>query len=211
MYRLSVLFAVACGGTETTVEELSWWEDPCGRGDPVSATCPTGVATVEVGTDPTCADQGIAPGDACEAAGATCMELRPIACADDPKYTIGSAAFLTCGTEPATSSCPESRRAVKKDISYLDDHERDAVASSVLGLRLARYRYIDPAKGGGDQLGYILDDAPDAPFSAEQHVNLYAYSTAIVAAVQTQQEQIEALRAEVAALRAGRCGAPPAP
>jgi len=197
-----ILMMVALGcvdsGDDSNSKALVWWEDPCGRRDPVERECPTGVKTVEVGTDPTCADAGIAPGDSCDKAGATCIQLRPIACEDDPKTIIASDAVLTCGTEPPDDLCPESSRTVKTDISYVDDVARAELAKQALDLHLATYAYEDPAKNGvGPQLGYILEDAPDAVFSGKEHVNLYAYTSAVLAAVQEQQAEIQRLQAKV--------------
>ena len=114
------MVALACvdGGSKEDDSEpysppLFWYEDPCGRRDPLERECPKGVKTVEVGTDPTCADAGIKPGDSCDDAGTTCIQLRPIACEDDPKKIIASDAVLTCGTEPPDDLCPESSRTVK--------------------------------------------------------------------------------------------------
>jgi hypothetical protein len=184
--------------SEPSSAPLFWWEDPCGRRDPLERECSTGVKTVEVGTDPTCADEGIAPGDSCDTSGATCVQLRPIACEDDPKKVIASDAVLTCGTEPPDDLCPESSRTVKTDVSYVDDAARAQLAQQALDLHLATYVYKDPAKNGvGPQLGYILEDAPDAVFSGKEHVNLYAYTSAVLAAVQEQQAEIRRLQAKV--------------
>ena len=191
----------ACTGGEDTAGRLQWWEDPCGRRDPVEHECKKGIETVEVGDDPTCADEGIVAGADCSEVGETCVALRPIACADDPKTIIGSDAVLTCGTQPPDSNCPISLRVAKQDIAYLDAPARAAIADDVLKLPLATYRYRDPARdGAGTQLGYILEDAPTAPFSASDHVNLYAYASAILAAVQLQQEEIVRLRAKIETL-----------
>jgi hypothetical protein len=195
------MMALACvsgDDSDNSSKPLVWWEDPCGRRDPLDHECPTGVKTVEVGTDPTCADEGIKPGDSCDDAGATCTQLRPIACEDDPKKIIASDAVLTCGTEPPDDNCPISSRTAKTDITYVDDAARRQLAKQALDLHLATYEYKDPAKNGvGPQLGYILEDAPDAVFSGKDHVNLYAYTSAVLAAVQEQQAEIHRLQAKV--------------
>ena len=194
------MLALACdkGIPDDDSAPLIWWEDPCGRRDPVERECPKGVKTVEVGTDPTCANEGIDPGDLCDTAGATCIELRPIACEDDPEKIVASDAVLTCGTEPPDDTCPQSSRTVKTDISYVDDAARAQLAKQALDLHLATYLYKDAAKNGvGPQLGYILEDAPDAVFSGTDHVNLYAYTSAVLAAVQEQQAEIRRLQAKV--------------
>lgn len=181
---------------------LVWWADPCGRRDPVERTCPDGVGTIEVGDALTCADQGIRPGERCTERGATCVALPALACADAPDTLIASQAVLTCDSQPPDDLCPQSSRSVKRDLAYVDAAGRDALAAQVLALKLATYRYA-PGEGlPGTRLGYVLQDAPDAPFSGEGRVDLYAYTSAVVATVQAQQAELDALRAEVAALRA---------
>jgi hypothetical protein len=87
---------------------------------------------------------------------------------------------------------------VKTDIEYVDAAARAQLARQALDLHLATYVYKDPAKNGvGPQLGYILEDAPDAVFSGTDHVNLYAYTSAVLAAVQEQQAEIRRLQAKV--------------
>lgn len=186
--------------------EPVWQEDPCGRRDPVDRACTdTDGVAIEVGTEPTCADLGLVAGDPCDEDGATCVALRPLACANAPEDVIASDAVLTCGTQPPDATCPMSLRRTKRDVAYLDDAGRAAIARQALDVRLATYTYVDPTKnGGGAQLGYLLDDAPGAVFSAEDHVNLYAYTSAVLAAVQEQQAEIAALKARIAELEAER-------
>lgn len=186
---------------------LVWWLDPCGRRDPVDRTCADGVDTVEVGSDPTCADAGFAAGEGCSPDGATCLRLRPLACADAPTEIIASDEVMWCGVKAPDPTCPISLREAKQDLAYLDAAARQRVAQDALALKLATYTYRDPAHGVGPQLGYVLDDAPGAVFSAGDHVNLYAYTTAVLAAVQAHEAELAALREEVARLRSS-CAPP---
>ena len=181
-----------------------WQEDRCGRRDPVGRACSdTDGATIEVGTDPTCADQGLTAGAACDEEGATCVALRPQACENTPETVINSDQIMTCSKAPMDDLCPESSRRLKQDIAYLDAGTRKKLAAQALDLKLATYTYLDPTKnGGGQQLGYILDDAPGAAFSGDERVNLYAYTSAVLAAVQEQQVEIAELRAKIAELEA---------
>jgi hypothetical protein len=197
---LVLVFVAGCA------EEPVWQEDPCGRRDPVEQDCSdTDVDKIEVGTDPTCADEGFVAGAACEPEGATCIRLRPLVCEDDPSTVVASDEVLTCGTEPPDALCPESRREVKQDIAYLDEAARRKLAQDALDVKLATYTYKDPAKGAGPQLGFILDDSPEAAFSGDERVNLYAYTSAVLAAVQEQQAEIDRLRARVEELEARDC------
>ncbi len=203
MSRLLVFLLLAgCPGDSPT--DLTWWEDPCGRRDPVEREC-QGVATIEVGDELTCADDGMVAQEVCSQEGATCVLRRALACEDDPDAIIASSELLTCGTEPPDDLCPESRRILKEDIRYLDQAGRAELSKQMLALQPASYRYRDPAHGEGPKLGYLLDDAPDLPSSGDERVDLYAYSTAILVTVQEQQHELEALRAELRALREGAC------
>jgi hypothetical protein len=69
-------------------------------------------------------------------------------------------------------------------------------------VKLARYRYTTNA-AAPERLGFVIDDSPHTPAVAPDatHVDLYGYTSMVVAAVQAQAKQIEALRREVAELR----------
>lgn len=119
---------------------------------------------------------------------------------------LGSVRELTLKTGK-TSDLPTkktlSTREVKTDIHYLSDADRKEVASHVLGLKLARYFYKPEVEEPGRQLGFILEDAPGAPFSMTESnsVNLYGFASAIAAVVQEQQLTISRLEGEISALR----------
>jgi hypothetical protein len=100
-------------------------------------------------------------------------------------------------------TCPISRRAYKRDIRYLGDADLDAFRAEVLALKLARYRYATDAAADPERLGFMIDDAPHTPAVAADamHVDLYGYTSMIVAAVQAQAKEIDALQREVAGLR----------
>jgi len=134
-----------------------------------------------------------------------------------PNQTLGQSCTMlgnrcnppgeTCsqlGCLPAPpETCPISRRAYKRDIRYLDDADLDAFRAEVLALKLARYRYATDAAADPERLGFMIDDAPRTPAVAPDatHVDLYGYTSMIVAAVQAQAKEIEALQREVAGLR----------
>lgn len=131
-------------------------------------------------------------GAACTSEGATC------------DFEDSCNRVLLCTTEDPTQQeggCPISRAKYKTGIRYLDPAERDALAAELLGTRLARYRY-KTAADGPERLGFIIDDQPGSAAVAPdgEHVDLYAYTSQAVAAIQVQQAQIQALQAQVAAL-----------
>ncbi|MBW2732767.1 MAG: tail fiber domain-containing protein [Deltaproteobacteria bacterium] len=99
--------------------------------------------------------------------------------------------------------CPISTRRAKKEIRYLGPAALQKVARKTLELKLATYRYKDPALGKGAQLGFILEDAGQsfAGDPARGRVNLYGYTSMLLATVQAQQRAIERLRRDVTSLR----------
>lgn len=108
--------------------------------------------------------------------------------------------------EISQNSCPISSRAAKRDIRYLSPAESAEVARAALGTRLATYEYTDPALRGPRRLGFIYEDAATHPYARTPDisgVDLYGYTSMLLATVQQQQRQIEALQRDVASLRAG--------
>jgi hypothetical protein len=114
-----------------------------------------------------------------------------------------------CGQGPSQSFycgnvCPVSRRAYKQDIEYLDEPSLRALHDELVGMRLSTWRYRnDPVS---QHLGFIIDDVGSGPAVASdgEHVDLYGYISMAVAALQVQAREIEALRAEVKALKSRR-------
>lgn len=205
----------ACGDKETDDtasgdgggSALTWYSHPCGNGDPVSRTCEEGVATVEI-TDPdwpTCASLGMSEGDPCTTSGDKCVLQAADACEDDPTQVMNSASYLWCQTAPfEDQECPQSTSSAKEAVRYLEQPDREAIAGEVLGLRFARYRYLPEASADrSEQLGMIIEDAPDVVFVEGQRINLYAYASALAVTVQEQDARIRALEARLGALEAG--------
>jgi hypothetical protein len=97
-----------------------------------------------------------------------------------------------------------SRRAFKKDISYVDEAEREELASEALAIPLARYRYKDEPEDQKKHLGFIIDDqceASPAVASDGTHVDPYGYTSMLLATVQEQQRQIDELKKQLAELK----------
>ena len=92
-----------------------------------------------------------------------------------------------------------SRRALKADISYVDDAERADLARQALQIPLATYRYR--------HLGFIIDDQPATSPAVQQdrtHVDEYGYTSMLLATVQEQQRQLDALQKRLDTLEKGR-------
>jgi len=196
---LSLILLTGCLGEET----LEWYEGPCGNGDPVGISCVDEDDTVweDASTD-LCDDLEVAAGDTCATDGGTCVLMQAFTCASGEPAGRSSEYLLTCLEEEPIDDdqCPQSSRSSKRDISYVDPAQRKQIAKEVLDVKLARYHYRDPAKAG-EKLGYILEDHPTATFSGDGRVDLYAYMSAVVALTQEQQAEIEALKAEIEALK----------
>jgi hypothetical protein len=173
------------GGTSGADAGLTWFTtcgDPVCRGAdahremPDVAPCTTQMA----GRPCTVRDEFCDPRGECNEA------LR---CSDhDPKMQPGG--------------CPISSRRFKTEITYVKEQELRHIAEQVGKLRLAHYRYKD-GPAGPPHLGFIIEDAPDSPAAdlARERVDLYAYLSMTVAALQTQQQQLRDQARQLAQLR----------
>lgn len=97
-----------------------------------------------------------------------------------------------------------SRREFKTDIAYVDDDERALLADEALHTRLAEYRYKTDPETSQRHLGFIIDDMPNASPAVQAdktHVDLYGYTSMLLATVQEQQKQIDDLKKQVAAFK----------
>lgn len=97
-----------------------------------------------------------------------------------------------------------SRRAAKTNVAYLSTSDVQRLHDEILTYRLATYDYTQSAMGPGTRLGIMIDDVAPSPSVAPDgnHVDLYAYTSMAVAALQTQAREIERLQRAVAALEA---------
>lgn len=96
-----------------------------------------------------------------------------------------------------------SLRSLKEDIHTLNPADRRSIRDDVLGIQLSRYRY--KTTKDAVRLGFMIDDLPADSLAVEpdgKHVDLYSFTSMAVAALQTQQEEINALREELEALKA---------
>jgi hypothetical protein len=98
---------------------------------------------------------------------------------------------------------PASTIEVKKDVAYLDDAARARIAEETMGLKLATYKYKNAPEDSRQRLGFILEDSPNVPAAdmTSKQVDLYAYTSMVVATVQQQQAEIDALKTEIARLK----------
>nr|UXE44067.1 hypothetical protein Hi04_10k_c1000_00021 [uncultured bacterium] len=132
-------------------------------------------------------------GDPCACVGATC----------DPDDVCNR--LLECATSDPTHGgiCPISRRSYKQNISYLSEADLQRLHDDLLTFRLASYQYNMPGASPAPHLGFIIDDVAPSPSVAANGdtVDLYGYTSMAVAAVQTQAQEIEALKREVESLR----------
>lgn len=104
----------------------------------------------------------------------------------------------------ANNNCPASTAAAKDDIAYVTDGDAEHLRDALMKMPLATYRYKnDPVT----HLGFIIEDVPTqspAVLPTRDRVDLYGYVTMAVAALQRQNKEIAALKAEVAQLKAKR-------
>lgn len=163
-------------------EELTWF-GTCG--DPV---CQGYTGPVE--GVPLCTDERA--GVACDDADATC----------DPEDSCN--ALLLCTDEDPTQQeggCPISRKRAKRDIHYLAPEERAAVAESALDVKLSTWRYRWDPVDAPARLGFLIDDR-EGGFGVTadgDHVDLYGYTSLVLATTQEQARRIEAQDARIEA------------
>jgi hypothetical protein len=100
--------------------------------------------------------------------------------------------------------CPRSQRDKKRDIKYLDDAQLQSRAKELLAVKLATYQYKDAPATSPHRLGFIIEDkAPSVSVDEKrEHVDVYGYTSLAVATIQVQQKQIDALKAELAEIKA---------
>jgi hypothetical protein len=171
--------------------------------------CSTGGPTPYCTQDATWHCQAPNPNPACPAAlpneGTACA-LESLSCV----YHCGANGRRTCTLGRWTASsggpCPVSTRTAKQGIEYLNDDDLKGIADDLRRFRLATYEYTDPALAGRRHLGFIIEDNPQSPAvdRAENMVDLYGYTSMLVAAVQTQSKEIATLKRELAAMKRRR-------
>jgi hypothetical protein len=108
--------------------------------------------------------------------------------------------FLECAAEQSDRCFTRSSRIYKDDIAYLSESELDDLAGQIEQLKLARYRY----KGEpGKHVGFIIEDAPDAPWVAAdgKHIDLYSLLSASIATLQQQDARIRQLEHDIKACK----------
>lgn len=117
---------------------------------------------------------------------------------------------VTCQSSSSGGiSCvgPVSRREFKTDIEYVSDEEQKELARETLQTNLAEYRYKTEPESSKRHLGFIIDDMPAGSPAVDgdgTHVDLYGYSTMLLATVKQQQKQIDALQKQVDELKKKR-------
>ncbi len=136
-----------------------------------------------------CASIGVKAGQACTAKSPSCYLDR--LCADGHRAVSD---YLICATEQPSACFTRSSARYKHDIRYLAPTERDDLVRRIHALPLARYHYTDEI-GGRERLGFITEDAPQAPFVADDGtaIDLYALLAATIATVQDQEQRIQTL------------------
>ena len=144
---------------------------------------------------PKCTTQQV--GDACQVPGETC----------DPGSDCNQLLICT-DTDPQTQpgGCPISRASKKTDIQYLTSSQRDNFKNEILGVKLATYKYTQGGENAQTRLGFIIDDNPQS-LSVDRDrdmIDLYGYTSMTVAAVQSQQAEIDALKLQIAELKAAQ-------
>ena len=174
------------GGVQVDAASTLRWYHTCG--DPVCHDPPDAGGPVDSGV---CAT----PGTPCTQKGQTC---------GDGTYTCG--VILVCDDhDPSAGNCPISSAKFKDGIAYLSDAELDRMHEETLATRLATYQYKASFDDRGvTHLGFIIEDQPQSLAVDRGHdrVDLYGYVSMVVASMQVQEKEIQALKREVREARA---------
>lgn len=191
----------ACGGDEGSVCE---YEDGLGC---ACTTCPNPYPLCQPVDPAVWACDAPNPDSACPPG----QPLRGVACSAEAlecdygcepgRRRVCTGGLWVEGTAPG--GCPMSTRRAKRDIEYLGEAEVDALAAAAMSTRLTTYEYIDPALDGRRRLGFIIEDQP-ASYAVDperSQVDLYGFTSMLVAAMQSQQRRIETLEGELRALQ----------
>jgi hypothetical protein len=108
-----------------------------------------------------------------------------------------------------TGGCPVSSRRFKDGIEYVGGEGLQELHDEALGIRLATYnykgQYADP---NPKHLGFIIEDMPPESPAVEwsrDRVDMYGYLSMVVATMQVQEREIEALRRDLAESRLQVC------
>lgn len=179
---LAIAASVAAGGCGSAQGPALHWFN----------ACPVGACSQDAGAG-VVACTAHHEGEACQDAGETCGTGG------------GCAGELVCAASDPTTQpfgCPVSSRKFKQGIRYLNQKDLERIAASVDHIRLATYSYkSDPA--ARERLGFIIEDDPASPAVADGQtaVDLYAYTSMVVAAMKVQSQKLEEQGAEIAALR----------
>lgn len=107
------------------------------------------------------------------------------------------------GTASVGGKCKSSAR-FKRDVHYIDANERQALSAAILNTKLSKYYYKDTvAHDKALQLGFIVEDQPaDSIFLTDDKsgVNLYAFTSGAVAAIQQLHQELQKQTATIQAL-----------
>ena len=186
-------------GTQDVVEvDAAECTPPGGQ---CASPCPSGTVCLHVsGPQPTEIGCTTIP-KACNGV-ATCDCMKSCFCnAGIDKCSVENDGSLLCNNGAV------SKRAFKTDIEYVSTEERADLARETLSIPLATYRYKTEAEGDKRHLGFIIDDQPvtsPAVAGDQTHVDQYGYTSMLLATVQEQQKQIDALKKHVEALEKRR-------
>lgn len=106
----------------------------------------------------------------------------------------------TGATGPTGPTGPTSLAMFKKDIRPVLPVSEEMLAEQVLSIPISTYLYKDGRNGEKRNLGFLIDQVgQDSPAVAGDgaHVDLYGYTTMLLAAVKCQQRQIEQLQKQL--------------
>ncbi|MBI5126608.1 MAG: hypothetical protein HZA80_02500, partial [Candidatus Taylorbacteria bacterium] len=103
------------------------------------------------------------------------------------------------GDIAATAFVNVSTRTSKKDIEYVSEADKESFLEKIRSVKIARYHYSAESSDAPQRLGLIAEEAPTEVLSVDgKGVDVYKFSTFVLAGVQVQDERITQLEKELA-------------
>lgn len=178
------------GGSPGTVEANTVYRSDCSTTHPIARNPCSGVPFETRGLT-SCKSLHVKTFKPCKKGAPSCYLEQKC-----PDGSVVPSDFLECSPEQSSRCFTKSSRIYKDDIAYLSDGELADLATQVEQLRLARYRYKDEP---GKRVGFIIEDAPDAPWVTAdgRRIDLYSLLSASIAAIQQQDARIRQLEHDI--------------
>ena len=105
------------------------------------------------------------------------------------------------GDVAANSFVNVSTRNSKKNISYINENDKNDFISKIKNLKIAKYDYKTDSGNSAQRLGLIAEESPLEILSASRKgVDLYKLTTLALGGIQAQQKELDDIKNKIAKL-----------